>query len=171
MSGSDFETARLEHRSAVTSYLEAARRVADDRWNEPVKPGAWSAGQISEHLRLSYAVFGGELRGKTGLRIRTSWWMRLILRFRYLPRILSEGRIPQGAKAPREVRPDGGPFPRAETLAALEREAAECEAAIRERWDQPTAFATHHVFGKLTPDQALRFATVHIRHHAAQLGA
>jgi hypothetical protein len=59
MSGSDFEMARQEHRTALTSDLEAARRIADERWNEPVNPGAWSAGQISEHLRLSYAVFGG----------------------------------------------------------------------------------------------------------------
>lgn len=166
---SDFAVARQSHRAAIAGYLRAATGVPDARWNEPLKPGGWSPAQVTEHLRMAYDMLGGELRGQPGLRVRVPWWLRPILRMRFLPRILSHGEIPAGARAPRELRPGGGPFPKAETLSALETRAAACEVAVGERWDEPGAFATHHVFGKLTPKELLRFAVVHADHHAKQL--
>jgi hypothetical protein len=95
--------------------------------------------------------------------------MRLLLRFKFLPAILDRGAIPAGARAPSEVRPGSGPFPRAQVLAALEGRAARVEALIAALApDQPGAM-THHVFGRLTAREAIRFATIHNDHHARQL--
>ena len=164
-----FEKAKAAHQAAVQSYLRAAAAVPEAQWNTPRRPGAWSPAQITEHLRLSYDMLGGEIAGGVGLRVRTSWWQRLIVRFKFLPGILEHGTIPPGARTPSELRPGEGPFPRDESLAALTSRAASCEAALGSRWNEPGAYATHHVFGRLTPKEILRFAAVHAEHHAAQL--
>ena len=72
-----------------------------------------------EHLRLSYAVVGGELEGRAGLTVRTPWWIRPLLRFKFLRKILADGAVPPGAKAPRELRPGPGPYGREQTLGGL----------------------------------------------------
>ncbi len=165
----DLATGLAAHRQALTGFQAAAAKVPEARWNDPSARDKWSPGQVAEHLRLTYAMVGGELDGKVGLAVRSPWWMRPILRFSFLRKILATGAVPPGAKAPRELRPGVGPYPRTQTLAALGVAAAEFEAALARRWDDSSARATHHVFGTLTPAQILRFSTVHLDHHARQL--
>ena len=76
--------------------------------------------------------------------------------------------MPAGARAPGEVRPEPGPYPQPATLAALEQAAA-LEVAIAQHWDRSGAVVTHHLFGRLSMPQAIRFVTVHTEHHAGQL--
>lgn len=151
--------------------METARRVPDSRWDAAPAAGAWSPAQIAEHLRLTYVVVGEQLAGGVGLRVRTPWWIRPLIRWRFLAGILQQGRIPAGARAPREIRPGDGPFPRASLLASLAQEARHTQEALASRWNDHGCVMTHHVFGDLTPPQAMRFAAVHLRHHAKQLGA
>ncbi|MBM4186554.1 MAG: DinB family protein [Gemmatimonadetes bacterium] len=165
----DLEEERRRHREAAASFLAAARAVPADRWNVPIRPGAWSPAQVAEHLRLSCQTLGGELEGRPGLRVRTSWWQRALLRFKFLGAILDHGKIPAGARAPRELVPGPGPFDRETVLADLEDAANRCEAAVAARWHDRTAGATHHVFGHLVPSQLIRFSSVHFVHHSAQI--
>lgn len=169
MKPTDLATERRAHQAALTGFLAAARALPPDRWNQPAKPGGWSPGQIAEHLRLSYQTLGGELEGGQGLRLRTNWWQRLLLRFKFLGAILEEGQIPPGARAPRELMPGEGPFDREAVLASLEAVASRAESAVAARWTQPGASATHHIFGRLAPSQVIRFSTVHVAHHTKQL--
>lgn len=157
------------HRQALAAFVAAAGKVDPARWNDPPGPDKWSPGQVVEHLRLTYVVVGGELEGKTGLTARTPPWIRPLLRFRFLRRILKDGTVPAGAKAPRELRAGPGPYDRDQTLVALGEAAASFETTLTRRWNDPTAGVTHHVFGRLSAAQMLRFATVHLDHHARQL--
>lgn len=165
----DLAAGLAAHRTSLAAYAAASKAVPDARWNQPPAPDKWSPGQVTEHLRMTYVVVGGELEGKPGLTPRTPWWIRPLLRFRFLRRILKDGAVPAGAKAPRELRPDAGPFDRDRTLDALTQAAAAFEATLTRRWNDPSAAVTHHVFGRLSAADMLRFATVHLDHHARQL--
>jgi hypothetical protein len=166
---SDWGALQEAHQRSIDDFIARAASIAGPAWEEACGPGKWSPAQIAEHLRLTYAVIGEELAGGNGIRIRTRWWRRQLLRFKALPLILAQGVIPQRAMAPREIRPGPGPFSRPQVLAALRAGATAVEAALLRQRSDRGAGITHHVFGRLTPVQALRFATVHNRHHAAQL--
>lgn len=160
--------ARADHRASIEHFVETANAVPNDAWEQPLAPGKWSPAQVAEHLRLTYETVLRERSGGTGLRVRSKWWLRPILRFRVLPMILQRGVVPRGAKAPREIRPSEGPFERAPLLAAIEELAERAEDSLAGARDSDAGF-THHVFGALPASQALRFATVHNNHHARQL--
>ncbi len=167
----DRDTATTSHMAAVESYLAAARAVPASAWERPMHDEKWSPAQVSEHLRLTYTLVQNELAGGSGLRIRTPWWLRMLLRRRFLPRILSRGVLPEGARAPRELRPGDGPFDRDAVLDALQVAARVAQESIARGWDDPNRVMTHHVFGRLALPTAMRFLTVHTEHHTRQLRA
>lgn len=165
----DLTAGLAAHRHSLAAFATASRQVPDGQWNHQPAPDKWSPGQVAEHLRMTYVVVGGELDGRPGLTPRTPWWIRPLLRFRFLRGILKDGAVPVGAKAPRELRPGPGPFDRDRTLDALTEGAAAFEASLTRRWNDPAATVTHHVFGRLSAAEMLRFAAVHFDHHARQL--
>lgn len=162
-------TPRAAHHAAVAEFVAAARGLPADDWARPVVEGKWSPAEIAEHLRLTYETLAGELGGAPGIRPRGSWWSRMVLRFSILPGILRTGRIPGNARAPREIRPGGGPFDQRTTLAALETAAAAFEDRLGARHPAASAVLTHHFFGRLSVAEAWRFAAVHTDHHRRQL--
>lgn len=157
------------HAASVARFLAAAAAVPPDRWERTMGNDKWSPAQVAEHLRLTYALVQNQLSGGSGIRIRTPWLLRTMLRWRMLPRILSTGTLPEGARAPREIRPGDGPFPREQLLQALQVAASNVQETLVRGWDDPNCQMTHHVFGHLTPITAMQFATVHTNHHARQL--
>jgi hypothetical protein len=162
-------TERAAHRTSIEAFVSVARALPESVWETAPSTGAWSPAQIAEHLRLVYQVVGSQLAGGPGIRIRTPWLVRLLLRVRILPRVLEHGRIPAGARAPREARPGPGPFPRDPLLDQLLELAAATEDALGRAAVTGGPGITHHVFGHLGPIQSLRFATIHNTHHTRQL--
>jgi hypothetical protein len=162
-----WDSALREHREAVEAFIASAGQVGDAGWNRPVSEGKWSPAQIAEHVRLSHAVLLQELGGAGGLRVRTSWWLRAIIRRTILPRILRTGRIPTGVQAVREVRPGDGPFEQGATLGRLRAEADQFARELSER--RTAATLTHPYFGTLSAADALRLTTAHTLHHRGQL--
>jgi hypothetical protein len=157
------------HRRSMEEFLGHARQIPQARWNHAAAAGKWSPAQIAEHLRLTYEAVTREATGGPALRVRTSWWLRLYLRFAYLRRILDKGAIPTGARAPRELMPGPGPFEQEALLTGLAAAVDRAEAAFSVDDTARARGFTHHVFGRLDAAEALRFATVHNEHHARQL--
>lgn len=158
-----------DHQAAVQEFLATARAVPERNWERPIASGKWSPAQIAEHLRLTYVIAQNELAGGSGMKVRTSWWLRAFLRWRLLPRILKTGQLPEGARASRELRPGDGPFDREQLLSALATSARNAEESIVRHWDDRPVHLTHHIFGGLDAATTMRFATVHTRHHARQI--
>lgn len=159
------------HKDAVEAFLTTARTIPPDAWERPLAGGKWTPAQVAEHLRMTYALVAQQLAGGSGIRVRAPWWLRPVLRWRVLPRILSSGIFPRGARAPREIRPGDGPFDREQTLSALRTSATVVEDAIVRAWDGSPIRMTHHVFGALDTPTAARLLTVHTQHHTRQLEA
>lgn len=161
---------REAHQHALAAFLETARAVEPVAWERARDAESWSPAQVAEHVRLAYVVVGAPLTGGTGLRVRTPWWLRPFLRWRFLGGILDSARFPR-SRAPRELRPGPGPFEREATLRAIESAAAELERNAIAHWDDARAAVTHHVFGALGAADGLRLATAHTVHHTRQLRA
>jgi hypothetical protein len=167
----DWATLVARHSQAVEAFVRTSRRVPSERWSLPLGPGKWSPAEITSHLNESYQVLRGELAGRPGMQLRLSRLQRWTLRYRVLPRILASGNFPEGARAPREIRPrevitDPG--------AALHMLSTQADAFVQELTDRARSGRvrlTHAYFGSMSARQSLILVTVHTRHHARQLAA
>ncbi len=158
-----------DHQREIGRFLADAERLDDAAWMLAPAAGKWCPGQIAEHLVLSYAAMRRELAGGVGLRLRTRFWRRLLIRWRYLPMILKERRLPAGAPAVREIRPPEAPRPRTVVTADLRDQADLFEQELGRARATGGGRLTHPFFGRLSAAEALRFVAVHAAHHRAQL--
>ncbi len=156
------------HQQAVGRFVKDVEALDSELWEKRRAPDAWCPAQIAEHVLIVYEVAARELQGGSGMRIRTGFWWRTLLRWRYLPIILRDGRIPRGAKAVREVRPSETPRARSLFLEQFPRAAAVFESELANARDRD-GHLTHAIFGKLSPRDALRFVAVHLESHRRQL--
>jgi hypothetical protein len=161
--------ARADHQHAVVEFLAAARAVSADAWERTPDATHWSPAQIAQHVRMTYEVVSAQFAGGPGLRVRTPWWLRVVLRWKFLKGLLESGIFPRGARAPREISPGDGPFDREAVLNALQHAATDVEHKFVHGWRHARSPMTHHVFGVMRPPEAARLITVHTAHHAKQL--
>src|SRR5262245_42798770 len=164
-----WQTRCAEHQRQIALFLADAERLDDAAWTRKPAPGKWSPGQIAEHLVLSYAAMRRELAGGTGLRLRTRFWRRLLVRWRFLPMILETGRLPPGAPAVREIRPADEPRGRAVVTSDLREQAALFDQELGRARDAGGGRLTHPFLGRLTALEVIRFVAVHAAHHRRQI--
>ena len=157
------------HRSAVAAYVGSASRIDDRAWRAPVGPGKWTPAQITEHLARTYQVSLEQIRGWQGLKLRSSFLVRKIVRLVFLARIFRTRRLPRGARAPREIRPADPQTPRATALERLGALSEEFEREMSARRSDEKLRLTHHLFGDIKPLQGVDFIAIHIEHHGRQL--
>jgi hypothetical protein len=165
----DWQSRLDDHEREIARFLRCAESLDDAAWTAKPAPGKWSPGQIAEHLVLSYAAMRRELGGGTGLRLRGRFWRRLLIRWRFLPMILNERRLPPGAPAVREIRPAEEPRPRAVVTGDLREQATLFERELASARASRGGRLTHPFFGRLSAAEALRFVAVHAAHHRRQL--
>ena len=164
----DFERHLSRHHEAVARFVESAARLDDVAWQARAAAGKWCPGQVAEHVALTYDTLVRELGGGAGMRSRLPFWKRTMLRWRFLPRILSEGRFPK-AYAPREIRPPDEPRAQDALLDALRAGAGRFEEGLARARAEGGGRLTHAYFGRLGPDEMLRLITAHTEHHRRQL--
>lgn len=168
-SGAEWGSRRAEHLQAVERLIADIERLEEAAWLRAPAPEKWCPGQVAEHLVLSYDALLSELAGGRGMRLRGSWWRRFLIRLRYLPMVLNEGRMPSGAPAVREVRPSASPRARAVVVEALRERAARFDRELTRAVEVGGRRLTHPFFGSLRPPQALKFVAVHLEHHRRQI--
>lgn len=164
-----WQAAIAEHDAAVAAFAAALDRVPAAAWQLEPAPGRWAPAAVALHVCLAYEYGCQAAVGAGAMRLRVpplaAWASRTFL----LPMVLRTGRFPQGAAAPREVRPDlteaAALTPAAATQrldAASQRAAALLRAAAEAR---PARRIVHAYFGPLSPRDALRLLAAHTRHH------
>jgi len=156
------------HGSAASAFAAAAEAVEPEAWDRPRAEGKWSPAQITDHLIRTYDVVLREIGGGAGMKVRTPFLMRIVLRLTYKPRILRGGWFPARAPAPPEIRPSKAPPGQQDGIALFRQRAQEFETAFRAK---PEARLTHAYFGTLKSAAGLLFCARHIEHHCAQLEA
>lgn len=166
----NWETARRIHADAVAELIATAETIPAHAWMTPRAEGKWSPAEIVEHLNLAYEVLRSELAGGSGMRVRTKWWQRILLRFTILPKIIRGEPFPTGVRAPREIRPTAVTPDRAVAIATFRERAAyfEREAADAERL-RPRFRLKHPYLGNLSVRDAVAICGRHIAHHRTQI--
>lgn len=167
-----------EHRRRVDDCASRIPLVPPARWTEPRAPGKWSFAEEALHVAQVYEVLLAEIGGAAGMRVRFPPWRVALFRHGVLPVLMALGRLPRNVRAPREVRPELTEATRATPGEAAERvrqRAAAVEEALasalgRARGSGTTAACvTHPFFGPLEPVEALRFLSLHTKHHSRHL--
>jgi len=155
------------HRRAAGAFVAELEAVPEERWGMRMGEGKWTIGQLAEHIALSYATALEALAGGPGMRMVLPRWKTQYLRFTVLRRILAGRGFPEGAPAPREIRPGKTPPERAAALALLRSQLGEIERALGEA--PADRRLPHAYFGMLRNEQMLGVQAAHLDHHRRQL--
>lgn len=166
-----WSSALVRHSAAVESYCSTARSIDETTWNAPIADGKWSPAEITEHLNRTYDVTLDQLNGGQGIRVRTNWFVRSMLRATALRWIFRRRALPRGAKAPREVKPDCVVDSRVDAIARMVLLASRFEDLVAERHQDAGLKLTHHIFGEIDLLPAIDFVAIHIEHHHRQIEA
>ena len=162
-----YQTALESHRRAVNDVLTVLESVPERHWGASLAKGKWTVAQLAEHLALSYEIALDGLTGGAGMKQVLPWWKTRFLRLTILRRILRGRGFPEGAPAPRELRPGKDPMDRDRGIERLRAKAAEAQGVLESAPD--SARVPHAYFGLLTSEQILSVQTAHLDHHRAQL--
>jgi hypothetical protein len=157
------------HAAAADEYVAAISRMTQVKWTSRPSAEAWSPAEITEHLARTYSQFAGEARGKNSLRVRLNPVRRTLAQIFVKPRMLAGTAFPK-ARAPRELRPSGGPATPADGVALFR---ATGDACLRDVGmlvqRRPYRRLVHPFLGPLPLYEIIPFAAQHIRHHRRQL--
>jgi hypothetical protein len=167
----DWAALVARHSAAVEEFLHSSRRIPSAHWTQPLGPGKWTPAEITSHLCESYQILRQELAGGPGMQLRLRWYHRWVFRYTLLPRILSSGNFPTGARAPRETRPRKVTLDPKTALLALSTQADAFVQELSDRARGGRVRLTHAYFGSMSARQSLILVTVHTAHHARQLAA
>jgi len=131
--------------------------------------GKWSAGEVLEHLYLSYhgTVRGlerclGDGRPLATAITPTQWISALV--------VTGFGYLPEGRKAPDRTVPRG--MPAEQVIQAVEGEIHAMDDALAKcesKFGKNSRLLDHPVLGALTAKQWRKFHWVHGRHHVRQI--
>jgi hypothetical protein len=165
----EWKEALARHAAAAGAYCETASGIGEAAWDAPYAPRKWSPAQITEHLTRTYDVVLNQLRGGSGLRVRSNWVVRGLLRTTVLRWIFRHRALPRGAKAPSEVVPERVGGTQAEAVARMAARAREFEQEVWERRGHRGLHLTHHLFGEIALLPGVDFVAIHIEHHHRQI--
>jgi hypothetical protein len=121
---------------------------------------------------MAYEALIRDVRDEQPARLIGAPWQRIMWRWFSFPLIFWRGRLPRGARSPREMRPPETSGTLAHLSAELWSNVDEFERVVRVATEAPSPPTIRHpYFGGLSLQQGVTVAAVHARHHAALLRA
>jgi len=167
-SSTEWNAALARHSNAANAFANTARSITRESWSEPLAEGKWSPAQVTEHLNRTYQVVIKEIKGGKGIRLRSSWLLRQVLRQTVLRSIYRKRQLPKGARAPSEIVPkvvEGTQVELVERFAALAHDFEEAVSTNRKAGRK----LTHHIFGEIELLPGIDFVAIHLEHHHRQI--
>ena len=164
-----WDDAIARHGAAATAFRATASLISPDSWLLPMAEGKWSPAQVSEHLSQTYQIVIRELSGEKGIRIRSPWLLRQVLRQTVLRSIYRKRKLPRGARAPSEIAPNVVDDNQEEAIEKFIRLARQFEKAARTAETVKGRKLTHHIFGEIDVLPGIDFVAIHIEHHQRQI--
>jgi hypothetical protein len=158
---SSLESLRQELEDAIGSASPSALAQAP--------AGKWNAGQILEHLFLTYQNSNRGidkcLKQDAPLAARATWKQRMAALL-----VVNLGYMPEGRKAPERVTPRGMALEEVQRAIApeLQKMGSGLDSCER-RFGARTKIMDHPFLGPLTASEWRKFHWVHGRHHARQI--
>jgi hypothetical protein len=160
----DFYLERLQQ-----GIVSAISGLTPEKLSDHPIAGKWSAGEILEHLYLTYTgtIRGFEMRldGSKPLAGMPNWKDGVRRLF-----VLGLGQLPEGRTAPANLAPKG--LAPEQVLRDITTKIEEMDAAITRsevKFGKDARVLQHHVLGPLTGQQWRKFHLVHGRLHLKQL--
>lgn len=153
----------------LQSEIAVALRSLGDGTPTQTPQAKWNAGEVLEHLSLSYSGTvkglnrclreGKPLARKPGVRDRLAVML-----------VVGLGYMPHGRKAPEVSVPHGAPLEQVKlevlsNLTAMDETLARCEAMFGKN----TLLMDHPILGPLTTQQWRKLHWIHGRHHLKQI--
>jgi hypothetical protein len=166
---SSWKDALARHAASAGAYQETAGAISSESWPVPLGEGKWSAAQVTEHLNRTYQVVIEELSGGKGIRIRTPWLLRQVLRQTVLRSIYKKRQLPKGARAPSEVIPKDVEGTQSELIERFHHLATQFEQVAQSNAGEDGRKLTHHIFGEIDVLSGIDFVAIHIEHHHRQI--
>ena len=164
----ELETALADNRAAVAEFAATAGALDAARWSTPRAEGAWSPGQVAQHVAIVYEYSRDIVLG-TPPGGSLPRFLRPLLRRLVVDSTLTAGRFTRKGRAPKMFAPSTAAPPVTEALARLEAAVAGFEAAIRSGHPEGRHYVTHPYFGRIPTKDYVRFQAIHTRHHRGQL--
>jgi len=164
----EWNAALAQHSNAAMAFAKTARSITPESWSEPLAEGKWSPAQVTEHLNRTYQVVIDEIRGGKGIRLRSPWLLRQVLRQTVLRSIYRKRQLPKGARAPSEIIPkvvEGTQVELLERFCALAHDFEQSMSTNRETGRK----LTHHIFGEIELLPGIDFIAIHLEHHHRQI--
>jgi DinB family protein len=164
----ELETRIADNRAAIDEFVATARGVDPGKWAVPRAEGAWSPGQVVEHLALTYEYNRKVVLGTAeGLPFPLRLFLKPLLRRIVIDNTLKAGRFTRKGRAPAPFRPGPTPPPPADAIARLMKAVSGLEADLRSRPRSDTI--EHPVFGTIRTVDWMQVQAIHARHHRSQL--
>jgi hypothetical protein len=160
------QTILSDTRRACADFTNALGAVALDRWNVPRARGKWSAGQVAEHVAISFELADRVVRGLP-LKAALPGPMRWLLRRLFVVPTLRNNAMKPGKTVPQfqpSATPAHGP-----TMKRLEAATSSYLAACAETASTGRESVVHPAFGTLQLNDYARLQVIHVRHHLAQV--
>jgi hypothetical protein len=148
---------------------ETTRGLRDSDWNRAPEE-QWSSAQILEHMGRSYGATAKKLELSMGVGGPPQVRAAKIPEFLKKLLVVNLGVLPEGAKSPDAVAPQGdsGPVALERALRGLGRMDVAITSAA-ERWGSKTPVAMHPILGPLTSGEWRKFHYIHGHHHLLQM--
>ena len=159
------ETSLADNHAAVEEFMATARSLDARQWSTPRAEGAWSPGQVVQHVTIVYEYSRDVARGAPSGGSLPGFLRPLLRRFAVDP-ALKAGQFTRKGRSPGFLQPAATSAPQAEAIPRLEKALREFEDAIRA---SNGADVNHPFFGRMTAANYLRFQAIHTRHHRRQL--
>lgn len=157
-----------QHEIALQDFAARVRSVPPAAWFMEIAPGKWSPALITEHVAISYEVIEQIALRKPPIRPQPLY-KRWMIRFLFFTPTILRQRFPKAIEAPKAFNPKNPPQTPEAGAARILAAATKTISLLDALQLRGEKHLDHPLFGPVSLADAVKLATIHLRHHIVQL--